>query len=235
MSKYINMCIGYNRYIYNKCIYYYKKFYECNKKIVDTYNKDIIDESKKIKYYYLTETEIKNIINNNKESWESKYPMAIMDMAFKRFWIALKQCFIYKLSNFPKFHKKNHSSQSFTYDNTKSKTSKLIHDNNKKFKFNHGINSPIKKQYRWIKLTEKLRFQGKVKQVHIIREYGRCYATFVVELDNDIPKLAKTNNIIGIDLGIKMYYHDSNNKKIRHKNKTFNMQKHINKLNTIIK
>lgn len=230
MKHYLEQCFGYNRKIYNNCITYYNMFGEINKKQVDEYNSKIEKEEDKIGYSYIGEYELKKVLDNTKYDWELELPSNIRDTALKRFWIAKERWSIHKLSNFPKYKQKNNPIQSFTYNISKYISNGFQHfnpNNPKKFRMSLGRKCNIPMNQRWIKMTESIRFKGKVKQIHIIKEYDRYFANFVIELDNEITKTKKEKDIIGLDVGIHTYIHDSNDKQYKHKLKSYNMIKYL--------
>lgn len=87
----------------------------------------------------------------------------------------------------PKFKSKKSTKDSFYLCNTR----KRIKD--QKFF--------IPKIPNGIKMSEKVRFKGKIMSYTISRDIDRWYVSILI--DADIQKLLKTNKIIGIDLGIK--------------------------------
>lgn len=95
--------------------------------------------------------------------------------------------FFRKQANHPQFHKKER-------DNTFSLSNDHFKVINKQY-----IKIPKSKQA--IKLSELLRFDGKIMKATISKNAGKWFVSISVE--TTIEELKKTNNVIGIDLGIK--------------------------------
>lgn len=101
--------------------------------------------------------------------------------------------FFKKQGKYPRFKKKgNHDS--FRADNGPTK------------KGDHAvplINKKIKlPRIGWIRLKERLRFQGQIKSVTISRRASRWYAAISVDITT-LPHERKNHGSVGVDLGVK--------------------------------
>ena len=95
--------------------------------------------------------------------------------------------FFRKQSKHPQFHKKE-----------KDNTFSLSNDH---FKVINKQYIKIPKSKQTIKLSEQLRFDGKIMKTTISKIAGKWFVSISVE--TNINELKKTNNVIGVDLGIK--------------------------------
>jgi putative transposase len=107
---------------------------------------------------------------------------AIKDLgtAFKRFFKGL--------AKYPKF-KKKFVNDSFYLDN---------------LNFRLRNNSVYLARIGEVRLGEKLRFDGKLMAATVSREANQWYISIQVEVP-DRDSLSKTNNVIGIDVGVRQY------------------------------
>jgi putative transposase len=108
-----------------------------------------------------------------------------LDNAYKRFFKTKK--------GYPKF-KSKHQKQGFNiYESQKfSVTGRDFRIE----KFNRS------KKTKPIKMREKLRFEGKVKQANVSFQNGKWFCSFLVEVEN-YNKPTRQHGSVGIDLGIK--------------------------------
>ena len=106
-----------------------------------------------------------------------------LDNSYKRFFK--------KLGGFPKFAKKNVNESFAIREKEKLKV------NGRNFSF-----EKFPKNLKSIKMREKIRFNGVVKQVTISLRAGKWFASFLVET-NDISKRKPSFENVGVDLGIK--------------------------------
>ena len=148
----------------------------------------------------------------------SKYatsqPFRDFDKAIQKFYKDLKQGKV----SYPKFKKKKDSQGSF---------------------YISGQTTEIRnKKYLWVpklglvKMTEPLRFNGKINSVTISQRGDKFYASFSMEITEDeyirTHKFAKQNDLsVGIDLGIKTFLTLSNGLQI-------NAPKPLNKLKRLL-
>jgi putative transposase len=131
---------------------------------------------------------IKKEFNKIKEiefPWIYDSPKDANQQAFTNLGKAFNR-FFKKISNYPKMKKKG-KRDSFYISNDKftieEKTIKLPKIGN-------------------VKLTESLRFDGKINSCVISRKANKWFASISVEIE-DIQKTRKSNNTIGIDFGLK--------------------------------
>lgn len=103
------------------------------------------------------------------------------------------------LSSYPKFRKKDNTSLRFKLDNA------VVKYENKRLKI---------PKIGWIKLCEELRFKGRILSCVISKKNNYWYTSLVIELEEEIEYLPKTNQNIGIDLGVKIFITDSNGNEI---------------------
>lgn len=108
-----------------------------------------------------------------------------LDNAYKRFFKTKK--------GYPKF-KSKHQKQSFNiYESQKFS---VVGRDFRIEKFNKS------KKTKPIKMREKLRFEGKVKQANVSFQNGKWFCSFLVEVDN-YKKVSGQQGSVGIDLGVK--------------------------------
>lgn len=108
-----------------------------------------------------------------------------LDNAYKRFFKTKK--------GYPKF-KGKHQKQSFNiYESQKFS---VVGRDFRIEKFNKS------KKTKPIKMREKLRFDGKVKQANVSFQNGKWFCSFLVEVDN-YKKVSGQQGSVGIDLGVK--------------------------------
>lgn len=108
-----------------------------------------------------------------------------LDNAYKKFFKTKK--------GYPKF-KSKHQKQSFNiYESQKFS---VIDRDFRIEKFNRS------KKTKPIKMREKLRFDGKVKQANVSFQNGKWYCSFLVEVEN-YEKVTGQHGSVGVDLGIK--------------------------------
>lgn len=128
---------------------------------------------------------LKKIWNQEKPEWvyespkdANQQPFANLGKAFSRFFK--------KLSGYPKFKKKG-LNDSFYISNDRF----II--NNKKVRL---------PKIGWVKLKEKLRFDGKIVSAAVSCKANQWYISIQVEMES-YCKTRKNNNKVGIDVGLK--------------------------------
>jgi putative transposase len=195
-KRFLNDCLGLSRKFYNEAL----GFYICSKKESDD---------------YIGRNELVTFLTDNKGEHDHKVPMFIKNSASDRLAKALDRCLVKKISKFPRFKVKNKSMDSFTYTvskSTKKTQESLFSLDGMKFTFPFPRYGEIESKYKYFKLTEKLRFEGKVKTITIFRKYNRYFANFVVELSQDIPKtIPLYDQLLSFDLGLKTFVHTNFN------------------------
>ena len=144
----------------------------------------------------------------------SEYALMDLKSAFTKFFR--------KQSKHPQFHKKE-------IDNTFSLS-------NDQFKIVDKQYIKIPKSKQLIKLSEPLRFDGKIMKATISKKANKWFVS--ISIETTINELKKTNNVIGIDLGVKEIATCSNGiifdnpkwikkieRKIKHKQRQISKQK----------
>lgn len=119
--------------------------------------------------------------------------------------------FFKKKKGYPKFHKKGiHDSFYVSSDKLKIK--------DKKFRV------PV---VGWVKLTEELRFSGKINSAAISKKAGKYFVSISVDVGETYKKERISNNKIGIDLGIKDFIITSDGEKLTKINYTKKYEKKL--------
>ena len=144
----------------------------------------------------------------------SEYALMDLKSAFTKFFR--------KQSKHPQFHKKE-------IDNTFSLS-------NDQFKIVDKQYIKIPKSKQLIKLSEPLRFDGKIMKATISKKANKWFVS--ISIETTINELKETNNVIGIDLGVKEIATCSNGiifdnpkwikkieRKIKHKQRQISKQK----------
>lgn len=150
----------------------------------------------------------------NVSTYATHQPFINLDKAVQKFYEDLKQGKV----SYPKFKKKKDNSGSY---------------------YISGQTTEIKnKKYLWVpklglvKMTESLRFDGKINNVVISQKGDKFYASFSMDITEDeyirTHKAPKQNDLsVGIDLGIKTFLTLSNGLQIK-------APKPLNKLNRLL-
>ena len=142
--------------------------------------------------------------------YATQQPFINLGKAFRKFFDDLKKGVV----SYPQFKKKKDNERSFYIGGDQVSLSD-INCNSKTFK-NVPHNEKLKRQYLrvpnlgWVKMTERLRFIGKINGVVISQQGNKYFASFSVQITEDEykrthPKACsdKANRKAGIDLGIK--------------------------------
>ena len=127
--------------------------------------------------------------------WCSKIPSKVFSQAILNLERAYKS-FFKKATKYPKFKSKNNSKLSFDPWGSH----KIVLDGNK-------VRIP---KFGWVRLREKLRFEGRIIQGVISEKAGKWFLTIAVEVEKH-EKQRTGNNSVGLDLGCKSLVVDSNN------------------------
>jgi len=109
-----------------------------------------------------------------------------LDNAFKHFFRRVKEG---KKPGFPRFKKKDVNDSFALREPTKFDVD--------------GRTLRIEKLKSRIKMRQRIRFGGKLKQVTISKRAGKFYASFLVETNEYNPKDVDRKEIIGVDFGVK--------------------------------
>jgi putative transposase len=125
-------------------------------------------------------------------SWYSDYSANILRCAIDNLDNAYKRFFKTK-KGYPKV-KKKHQKQSFNiYESEKFKVE------GRDFRIEKFNKS---KKSKPIKMREKLRFEGKVKQANVSFQNGKWFCSFLIEVENYKGSFPQSGEV-GVDLGIK--------------------------------
>jgi putative transposase len=216
----IDKTIGCARFIYNQML----------SERISVYQELKNDKEKLYAYKYKTEKELKFEFEFLKEvsSYALQQSRIDLDTAYKNFFRRVKQGS--KQKGFPKFKSKKKSKNSYREINGNYHQKEpliLIKDNKIKFP---------KLGYVKFKGLSK-NFQGIIKSVTIIKNKNNTYEASILVEQNKITKIRKSNNVIGIDLGLKEFAVCSDgtsingikNKFYEIENKIKKQQKHLNR------
>ena len=170
----IQKTFGCCRFVYNQALAYRKELYE-NKK--ESMNKiacnNYVNQVLKKEYKWLKEVD-KLALTNSVYNMDSAY-----------------QKFFKEHSGYPKFKSKR--------DNKKSYTTNCTNNNIEASFKKNKIKLP---KLKWVKAKIHRNFIGKIKSATVSQvPYGKYFVSILIETEH-IP-LERTNNSIGIDLGIK--------------------------------
>lgn len=199
-KTYFRKAFGCTRLAYNWGLAEWQHRYKEGEK-VDAYGlKKAFNAIKKEKYPFVLEV----------TKYATQQPFINLGKAFKKFFEDLKKGIV----SYPQFKKKRDNEGSFYIGGDQVSLSE-INLNSKSFK-KMPHNEKQKQQYLkvpnlgWVKMTERLRFIGKVNGVVISQQGNKYFASFSVQITEEEynrthPKTCsdKANRKAGIDLGIK--------------------------------
>lgn len=199
-KTYFRKAFGCARLAYNWGLAEWQRRYKEGEK-VDAYGlKKAFNAIKKDEYPFVLEV----------TKYATQQPFINLGKAFKKFFEDLKKGVV----SYPQFKKKKDNEGSF-YIGGDTVSLSDINLNSKDFK-NIPHNEKQKRQYLkvpnlgWVKMTERLRFIGKVNSVVISQQGNKYFASFSVQITEDEYKRThlkacsdKANRKVGIDLGIK--------------------------------
>lgn len=199
-QTYFRKAFGCARLAYNWGLAEWQRCYKEGEK-VDAYGlKKAFNAIKKDEYPFVLEV----------TKYATQQPFINLSKAFKKFFEDLKKGIV----SYPQFKKKKDNEGSFYIGGDQIALSD-ISLNSKTFK-NVPHNEKQKRQYLkvpnlgWVKMTERLRFIGKVNGVVISQQGNKYFASFSVQITEaeykrTHPKACsdKANRKVGIDLGIK--------------------------------
>lgn len=127
-----------------------------------------------------------NAIKHTKYPWIAEVTKCVVDAAFDNLNVAFRNFFRTKNGKtYPKFHKKG-VKDSFRVDNTK-----FVVDGKR-------IRIP---KLGWVRMTEELRFDGKLMSATVKKRAGKWFVSIAVETA-DVSK-SRASGAVGIDLGVK--------------------------------
>ena len=199
-KSYFRKAFGCARLAYNWGLAEWQRRYKEGDK-VDAYGlKKAFNAMKKEEFPFVVEV----------TKYATQQPFINLGKAFKKFFDDLKKGIVYN----PRFKRKKDNEGSF-YIGGDAVSLSDINLNSKNFK-NIPHNEKQKRQYLkvpnlgWVKMTERLRFIGKVNSVVISQQGNKYFASFSVQITEEEYKRThpkafsdKANRKAGIDLGIK--------------------------------
>lgn len=128
-----------------------------------------------------------NAIKKTEFPWMYEVTKCVVDSAFENLNRAFQNFFRTKNGKtYPKFHKKGRK-DSFTVDNTK-----FTVDGKK-------IRIP---KLGWVRMTEELRFEGKLMSATVKKRAGKWFVSIAVETADGVRE-NQASGAVGIDLGVK--------------------------------
>lgn len=191
----IDKTFGCTRFLYNQML----------AERIEVYEKYKEDKEKLYSYKYKTEKEWKKEFEFLKEvpSRALQQVRIDLDQAYRNFYKRVKKG---QKSGFPKFKKKGKCKDSYR----DPQVGQIIRFN----KDNTKINL-LKIKFIKIKGFPK-NFKGKIKSATILKtKSGKYFVSILVEIENQIKKERKSNNIVGVDLGLKEFAVCSNGEFIK--------------------
>ncbi|CAH9014909.1 RNA-guided endonuclease TnpB family protein [Vibrio phage 501E54-1] len=187
-AKYIDVCFGHSRHLFNQ--------------LLNHFSQDGVKWSKK------EARQVFYSLKKNKFTWYADISQAFLqetinnlDDAFKNFFRRVKNG---EKAGFPRFKKRGLKDTAAIRE---SKKFLLSSDGLRFEKFNKKLKD------KPIKLREKLRFTGTVKQMNISKRAGKYFCSFLVDTEDYNPKDYDRQSSVGVDFGIKDLAICSNGKK----------------------
>ena len=180
-SQYLLQCCGASRFVYNQLVDMFNNSDKTPSK------KDFTNKVKDLrsKYSWLAELSTR-IARNNVDDIANTIKKAFSkEMVAKR-----AKTKNYKLG-FPKFHKRG------VNDSFSIREKEKIKVDGKKFKF-----EKFPKSLGRLKLRQRIRFNGVVKQMTISRKANKWFVSFLIDTD-DVTVREPSRDVVGVDLGIK--------------------------------
>ncbi len=181
IQEYFAKGCGISRMTYNWGLDRWKKLHEANQSLPKEEQKRISGMSLKKEFNSIKEEQFPFVYEVTK--YASQQPFLDLDKAFKRFFSGV--------SEYPKFHKKHKTRDSFYIGGDQVKV-------DGKFLKIPNLKVPIK-------LKEKLRFEGKINSATISRRADKWFVSIQVEiLKPTIKRKYDDGNkrVVGVDLGI---------------------------------
>ena len=193
-----NKYFGYSRFCYNRGLELWKEEYKKGNKPNFRKIRDIC--------------KLKEI----KLEWEKEYTPNVLDTSLEDLANAFKR-FFNKISKYPKFKSKKKEKKSFRIYRKNDST--IVIEDNKLYlpKFKYGI-----------KLSEELRFKGRIQTCTISCKANQYFASITLKIDDNPYKRNKTNKSCGIDLGIKNLITLDNGKQYNYPERINTLQIRIN-------
>ena len=185
MIKEINRLFNYRRYCWNIALETWNDMYNQSKESGD-------------KHLLPSNAKVRNHMVANKQDWQYKLSSRVLQYASLDLEKSWKR-FFNNLSNRPKFKSKKNYKPTFTTDSARIKSGKLALDKP----------MPISKS-KWypIKLTEPIRYSGKLKLCTITEKADGLYASLVFDVPTE-TMLPRKPGIAGVDANVKRFnYND---------------------------
>lgn len=150
---------------------------------------------------------VRDMLKSTKQDWEKELSPNILDNAIDDLEKGFK-LFYKGISRHPRFKSKRKSRNSFRFNRKNDSTIRIINNKLCLPKFPYPI-----------KLTEKIRYKGTIKQCTITKEANKYYTCFVIDTVIE-PIINNRKTYVGVDLGIKEFaiigYGKNNNRKFKH-------------------
>lgn len=188
MIKIVNSLFNYRRYCWNQALGTWN----------DMYDESIILEDKSLNP---NNNKVRNELVNNKQDWQYKLSARVLQQTVNSLEKAWKNYFNPNMQNHkrPRFKSKKNYHPTFTTDRAKIIDSKLLLD--KPRAVDRSLWYPIR-------LRERVRFTGKLKQCTITQKADGLYASLVIDTDN-MSILPKKSGVAGVDVNVKHFnYND---------------------------
>ena len=202
-EDFFSRACGCNRFAYNWCLAKMNEMYKAWKGD-NTLKKPTIALLKK-EFNKIKEIEFPWVYDSPKDANQQAF--ATLKRAFSNFYKGL--------SKYPQFKKKNKSRDSFYVSNDRF----LIDE--------YTITLPLIGK---IKMTEKLRFTGKIMSATVSRQADRWSVAINVDVLDYKKENQQKNGIIGIDLGLTTFSTGSNGMEVKHPKPLKKYQKKMKRL-----
>jgi putative transposase len=223
-STYLYQCVGANRFAYNQLV-------------------ELFNNSKKIPAKTDFHNKIKEL--RKEHDWMRELSTRVVRTTVDDISVAIKKAFTKEMiakrknastpkgkrAGLPNF-KRRGKSDSFSF---REKEKFKVVDRKLKFE-------KFPKELGWLKLRQSIRFTGQLKQVTISLKAGKWFASFLVDTDDIVEQEPRSNDVVGVDLGLKELATLSNgkvftnirslqskNKKLRKLNKKLSRQQRASK------
>lgn len=184
MQGVINALFNYRRYCWNQALGTWN----------DMYDESIILEDKSLRP---NNNKVRNELVHNKQDWQYQLSARVLLQSVNSLEIAWKNYFNPNMPNHskPKFKSKKNYRPTFTTDRAKIINGKLVLD--KPRTIDRLLWYPIR-------LREKVRFTGKLKQCTITQKADGIYASLVIDTEQDVASPNK-QDIAGVDVNVKRF------------------------------
>ena len=181
MIKEINRLFNYRRYCWNIALETWNDMYNQSKESGD-------------KHLLPSNAKVRNHMVANKQDWQYKLSSRVLQYASLDLEKSWKR-FFNNLSNRPKFKSKKNYKPTFTTDSARIKSGKLALDKP----------MPISKS-KWypIKLSESIRYSGKLKLCTVTEKADGLYASLVFDVPTEIL-LPRKPGVAGVDANVKRF------------------------------